>query len=350
MSRHSISELRIFIQDVLRSFDVPQGDASVTADLMLEADIRGMNNHGIRALPAYAKRLQAGGYNVRPNIRTVKESPISALIDGDNGLGHIVMSYAVETGVAKARESGMAWVGVRGSNHAGAGGVYVAKAIEHGMIGLFMSVGNVNRVAPWGGADPLLGTNPIAIGIPSGNEGPLVLDMATSVVSYGQAKATAERDGRLPEGWVVDRRGNPITDPQFLGQGLLAPIGGYKGYGLALVVGIFAGVLNGAAFGTSVINIEVDEVTPTNTGHAFFVLNPDLFQPFGEFIAQMDRRLAEIRQSMPTEGSPEPIRIPGHRVPGHAADILKNGVILDEQLVAQLLQVANKRGVSSHPF
>ncbi len=251
--------------------------------------------------------------------------------------------------IRKAEQSGLAWIGVRGSNHAGAGGVYASMPLEYDMIGLYLAVGSANHLPPWGGVDPLLSTNPLAVAIPAGEEPPVVLDMATTVASYGRIKMAAELGEILPEGWMVDRSGAPLTDPDRCSEGFLLPIGGYKGYGLSLVIGALAGVLNGAAFGSRVIDFNADHETPPNTGQAIVVVRPDLFRPLDEFKAEMDERLREIRDSTPMEGMPV-IRVPGDQARRRRAEAHRGGLHLDDALVGRLLALAERLRVEQHPF
>jgi LDH2 family malate/lactate/ureidoglycolate dehydrogenase len=346
---YPLPALQRFIERVLHHYGVSAEHARTTALRMLDADVRGMSGHGIFRLPAYAKRLAAGGYNLHPDIRLAHETPVSALVDGDNGLGQVVMSFAATTAIDKARKAGLAWVGVRRSNHAGAGGVYASMALEHDMIGLYMAIGNANHLAPWGGVDLLMSTNPLAAAIPAGAEPPVVLDMATTVVSYGRIKVAAQRGETMPEGWMVDRRGEPITDPNRSSEGFLLPIGGYKGYGLNLVIGVLAGVLNDAAVGSRTIDFNADFTTETNTGQAIVVLRPDLFRPLAEFKAEMDERVRELKASQPMEGKP-PIRIPGDRTPARQAQARDEGLELEEATVTALVALARESGVPADPL
>jgi LDH2 family malate/lactate/ureidoglycolate dehydrogenase len=164
-----------------------------------------------------------------------------ALVDGDNGMGHLVMRFATARAIEKAKQAGVAWVGVKGSNHAGPASLYAGMPPEHGMIGLYLAVGNANHLPAWGGIDMLLSTNPIAVAVPAGEEPAIVLDMATTVAAYGKVKTKAQRGETMPEGWMMDRQGRPLTDPRRANEGFLLPIGGYKGYGLALIFGLLAG-------------------------------------------------------------------------------------------------------------
>ena len=205
--------LKEFIASVLRHSGLPEADARTVAGLMVEADLQGSDGHGVIRLPQYQKRLQTGGMNPRPNIRVVTERPAMAIVDGDNGMGHLVMSFAAKLAIEKARTAGVAWVGTRASNHAGPASLYARMPIQHDMIGMYFAVGNANHLPPWGGMEMLLSTNPIAVGIPAGSEPPVVLDMATTVAAYGKVKAKAKRGESMPEGWMIDRQGRPLLDP-----------------------------------------------------------------------------------------------------------------------------------------
>jgi L-2-hydroxycarboxylate dehydrogenase (NAD+) len=348
-SRYPVAALHAFTTEVLARCGIPEADADVAASRMLDADLRGMSGHGVLRLPAYATRLRAGGYNLRPDIRVVRETPISALVDGDNGLGQLVMTRVARIAIDKATEAGLAWVGVRGSNHAGAGGVYAAMALERDLIGIYLAIGNANHLPPWGGVDPLLSTNPLAVAIPAGEEPPFVLDMATTQASYGRVKVAVDRGETMPEGWMVDRQGEPLTDPTRSHEGFLLPIGGYKGYGLNLVIGALAGLLNGAALGRDVVDFNADFETPTNTGQALIMVRPDLFQPLEEFKNAMDRHIRELKGSTPMDGQPPP-RVPGDQTPQRRADMLAHGVPLAAGTTRRLVALAAELDVADHPF
>lgn len=347
--RFPVTAVDEFAERILVRLGLPGPDASVVAERMLDAEIRGMSGHGIFRLPAYAERAEAGGYNLRPDITVVHETSSSALMDGDNGFGQVVVTRAAELAISKATETGLAWVGVRHSNHAGAAGVYAAMGLPHDLVGLYFAVGSANHLPPWGGADPLLSTNPIAAAIPAGDEPPVVLDMATTVVSYGRIKVAQERGETLPEGWMVDREGVPLTDPARSHEGFLLPIGGYKGYGLGLVIGMLAGVLNGAAFGRDVVDFTEDRRTPTNTGQAVVMVRPDLFRPIAEFKAEMDEHIRELRSSTPIPGGP-PVRTPGDRMPDRVADAAAHGLAIADGTVTRLVALAARLDVDGAPF
>ncbi len=333
-----------FIGDVMTAVGLPASDAAKVARLMTEADLTGADAHGIFRLPQYVRRIRAGGVNTRPQISVEQTAAATALVDGDNGMGHLVVSRAAETAIALARAAGVAWVGVRRSNHAGTAGLYAAMPVAHGMIGLYGAVANANHMAVWGGSELLLGTNPLGIAAPSG-QGPVVLDMATTVVSYGTVKKYALAGREMPEGWLVDTQtGGPLTDPKRSAEGLLLPIGGYKGSGLALMLGLLGGVLNGAAFGRDVIDFNYNQDGAANTGHFMAAIDVKRFVPLASFVAQTDRHLADLRASKRLPGIDQ-IRLPGDRRRECRIERLRDGIPLPAALLAQLDRLAAELGV-----
>jgi len=267
-----------------------------------------------------------------------------ALVNGDNGMGHLVMKFATEKAIEKAKTAGVAWVGAKWSNHAGPASLYASMPVEHNMIGLYLAVGNANHLPAWGGLDMLLSTNPIAIAMPGEHEAPVVLDMATTVAAYGKVKTKAQRGEMMPEGWMMDRQGKPLTDPKRSNEGFLLPIGGYKGYGLALMFGLLAGTLNGAAMGRDVVDFNADDVTPTNTGHCIVAINIEAFQPVAEFKKSVDALVKDLRNSERLPGV-DRIHIPGEGAHAARADRLKNGVPMPPSLMAALDALAGELGI-----
>ncbi len=327
------------IADALVAAGLPGADAARCAALMTEADLTGADGHGIFRLAQYVRRLKGGGFNKRPTITVNKTAPATALVDGDNAMGHLVMSRATEQAIAMARECGVSWVGVRRSNHAGPAGLYAEMPAAHGMIGFYAAVANANHMATWGGADLLLGTNPLAIGVPSGGA-PLVFDMATSIVAYGTVKKYALSGLTMPEGWFVKpETGAPITDPGKSGEGILLPMGEYKGSGLALMIGLMAGVLNGAAFGRDVVDFNADDTSETNTGHFIVAVDIARFVPLKTFTAEVDRHVHDLRASKRLPGVDE-IRLPGDRRVECRTDRLRDGVPIAAPLLVQLDKLA----------
>ena len=339
-----VRQLERFMCTTLQAVGLPDVDALTVAQLMAEADLQGSDGHGVIRLPQYCKRIQAGGVNTRPNIRVEQERAATALIHGDNGMGHLVMKQAAELAIKKARQSGMAWVGSHFSNHAGPASLYARMALEHDMIGLYFAVGNANHLPPWGGLSMLLSTNPIAAAIPAGEEPPIVLDMATTVAAYGKVKAKAQRGEMMPEGWMMDRLGQPLLDPKRSEEGFLLPIGGYKGYGLALVVGLLAGTLNGAAMGKDVIDFNHDVHSVTDTGQAIAIIDPAAFGDVAQFKQQVDVLIRDIRGSERIPGV-DRIWLPGEQSHARRATYLRDGIPLPGALMQTLDRLSEQLSV-----
>jgi LDH2 family malate/lactate/ureidoglycolate dehydrogenase len=312
---------------------------------MVEADLRGSDTHGVIRLPLYLRRLKAGGVNPRPNIRIVQEKPATALVDGDNGMGHLVMRFAAMTAIEKARHAGVGWVGARMSNHAGPAALYAMMPLAHDMIGLYLAVGSNNHLPPWGSTENLLGTNPIAIAIPAGDEPPIVLDMAPTVAAFGKVRLKMQRGEEMPVGWMIDRNGKPLTDPKHADEGLLLPIGDYKGYGLSLIIGLLAGTLNGAAFGREVIDFVKEPGNATNTGHAIVAVSVEAFAPAAAFKRQVDVAIRTMRAAERLPGV-ERVWLPGEQSHHKAQDRTANGIPMPKPLRASLDGVARDLGIA----
>jgi len=342
--KKTVSDLIEFIARVLTNVGLPSADARVVARLMAEADARGADGHGIFRLPQYVRRIQSGGINTRPRIHTIQDHPATALLDGDNAMGHLVMSRAAEIAIQKAKNSGVAWVGARNSNHAGPASLYARMPLAHDMVGLYIAVGSANHLPPWGGIAMLLSTNPIAIAVPGVNGREITLDMATTNAAYGKVKIKAQRNETMPEGWMMDRQGNALTDPKRADEGFLLPIGGPKGYGLALMFGLLAGTLNGAAFGNDVIDFNRDFSTVTNTGHLIVAVNIAAFADVPAFKEKVDG-IWELMKSSPLLPGFDEIRLPGERAAKIYADRASNGVPLTPELQNTLDQLADRLGI-----
>ncbi len=337
-----------FIARAFVAAGLPDADARRVATLMTEADLQGSDGHGVIRLAPYLKRIKAGGMNLRPNIRVLHERAATALLDGDNGMGHLVMSRAADIAAQKARLCGIAWVGARLSNHAGPASLYARMALPHDMIGLYFAVGNANHLPPWGGLEMLLSTNPIAVAVPSADEVPVVLDMATTVAAYGKVKAKAQRGELMPEGWMIDRQGQPLRDPKRADEGFLLPIGGYKGYGLSLIVGLLAGTLNGAAMGREVIDFNKDHTSTTNTGQAIAMIDVAAFGDVAGFKRRVSTLVQDLRGSDRMPGV-ERIWLPGEQSHAKRTAHLRDGIALAPSLRATLDGVAADLGITPLP-
>ena len=338
------AKLEDFIARAFEAVDVPAADARSIAELMTRADVNGSEGHGVFRLPQYIRRIKGGAVNVKPRIRIERERAAMALVDGDNGMGHLVMRFATETAIEKAKTAGMAWVGAKWSNHAGPASLYAAMPLAHDMIGLYFAVGSANHLPPWGGIDMLLSTNPIAVAIPAGAEPPIVLDMATTIAAYGKVKTKAQRGETMPVGWMMDRQGQPLTDPKRANEGFLLPIGEYKGYGLALIIGLLSGTLNRAAMGRDVVDFNADDITPTNTGHAIVAVSLEAFGGVAEFKKSVDVLVRDLRASKRLPGV-ERIWLPGEQSHQKRVDHLANGVPVPPALLKSLDQLASGLGI-----
>ncbi len=344
--RVAASQLIAFTSTVLAREGLPEQDAQTVATLIVEADLLGGDGHGIFRLPRYLDRLRAGGFNLNPDIRLDRSRGAMALVDGDNAMGHLVMKRCAEEAIARAREHGIGWVGAHHSNHAGAAGVYAKMMLPHDMIGLYVAVGNANHMAPWGGIDMLLSTNPIAVAVPARERPPILLDMATTVVAYGKVKVAAQRGEMMPEGWMIDADGNPLTDPKRAEGGSLLPIGGPKGYGLSLVFGLLAGTLNGAAMGRDVIDFNADDKTVTNTGQFLVAIDISSFQDTGDFMRNVDKVIDEMKSSALRPGFDE-VRLPGERALSTHRERSANGIPVPAPLLAKLNEISERHGLNA---
>lgn len=343
VARFPKQALEQFAAAALQAVGIPADHAVTTALRLVEADARGRSGHGLIRLGPYIGRIEAGGVKLQPDITVLRETPTSALIDGDNGLGQVVMTQATELAIEKAQTSGMSWVGTVHSNHAGAAGLYPMLAAREGLIAMYFAVANANGMPPWGGNESLLGTNPIAIAIPAKDSSPFLLDIATTMTSHGSIKVAAQNGEEMPVGWVIDSDGNPITDPNRAHEGSLVPIGGYKGSGLNIAIGLLAGAMNGAAFLDTVIDHRVETSVPTNTGQALFVMRSDLFQPAEDTLASFASHLEILRTSSTPSG--DPVRLPGDSAAAMEQESDRLGITISEVLVADLNALAARLGV-----
>ena len=340
-ARVSAAALKAYIARAFVAAGLPDNDAAVLGDLITEADLRGSDTHGVFRMPAYCKRIKAGGVKTRPDIRIVSERASTALVDGDNGMGHLVMKFAAETAIAKAKQTGIGWVGARMSNHAGPAALYAMMPLAHDMIGLYLAVGSNNHLPPWGGLESLLGTNPIAVAVPGQDEPPVVMDMAPTVTAYGKVRLKASRGEQMPVGWMIDKEGKPLTDPKRADEGHLLPIGDYKGYALSLMIALLAGSLNRAAVGRDIFDFNKHLDLATNTGQSIVAVSIDAFAPVAEFKRSVDVMARTIRSSPRLPGV-DRIWLPGEQSHTKRLDREKNGIPLPPSLKKSLDELAKE--------
>lgn len=304
-------DLRRFTREVFQAVGLSPEHAAIVTESLVQAELRGQGSHGVsRLLDIYIKRLQCGATNPRPQVQVIAQRGGTALVDGDNGPGQVVGHYAMGLAVDLAKEHGVSFVAVRRSSHYGAAAFFLQKATEAGLIG-FTATNAPPNMPPWGGRKPYLGTNPLAIAVPSGSYGPILLDMATSVVAKGKILLMAKEGQKtIPPGWALDAEGNPTTDVQAALNGMMLPVGGHKGYGLALMVEILSAVLSGASFGPHLGSLYGDFHRGQDVGHSFGALDVSAFGPLEDFMARMDALVTEIK-AIPRQAGVEEILVPG---------------------------------------
>jgi L-2-hydroxycarboxylate dehydrogenase (NAD+) len=301
--------LRGFATKILMKLDVPEDDARATADVLVSADLRGIDSHGIARLWRYVTGLKRGLIEANPDIKVVKETPTTLLLDAGNGLGQVAGVKAMKRCIEKALESGMAFVAVRNSNHYGIAGYYAMMALQHDMMGLSLT-NSSPLVVPTYGKEVMYGTNPIAFAVPTGEERPFVLDMATSVVPVGKIEVLRRKGEKIPPGWAVDSEGRLTDDPDLVvKEGRLLPLGGtaemrgYKGYGLGVSVDILCGLLSGAAYGPYITRWHMGgRNEPVRLGHFFGAIKIEAFRPIDEFKRDMDDMIRKLKESPKAEG------------------------------------------------
>ena len=300
--------LRTFVTTVLEKVGVPAQDAATVADVLIAADLRGVESHGVARLESYyVSRIRAGQLDPHPELKTVRETPASVLTDAGNGLGHPAGKKTMERVLDKAAQTGAAFGAVRNSNHFGIAGYYAMLALDRDMIGI-ASTNSVRYGAPTFGRDVLLGTNPLAFAIPAKNEPAFVLDFATTTVPKGKLEVYNRKGKQLNPGWAIDANGHETLDPQVALKGALLPLGGYgvdngghKGYGLGLLVDILCGVLSGGAFGNDLPS-PTDGPLPGKISHFFAAFKIDGFRDPEQFKADMDTELRAFKDSAKAPG------------------------------------------------
>jgi LDH2 family malate/lactate/ureidoglycolate dehydrogenase len=342
----TIDSLRAFGREALLRAGLDREGAEIVTEVQLEASMRGQPTHDIVSIPRYATRVATGRINPRPRITTERETATTAQVDGDNGPGQWVSTVAIGIAARKAREQGIGIVSARRSNHFGAAGHYVWEAARRGLIGLCTTNGPA-VLAPTGGVTPTFGNNPLAIGIPAGRHFPIVLDIAMSVAPRSKIGLAVAEGKPLPPGWIFDRAGQPSTDLADLAAGLGVPIGGHKGYGLALALEVLAGVLTGAGFGAD-HRSEVMRGRPEapDFGHLFVVIDPERFMPGAHFADRVD---ALIEQTKNGERAPDvdEILVPGERELRARERSLKEGVRLRLSTYRALLSYGREKGLDA---
>lgn len=347
MARVNHKKLQKFVSGVFRSLAVPEPDADIAAEVLVAADLRGVDSHGVvRVNPRsfYAKDLQDGRINPKPDIKVVQDNAASVVVDGDGGLGMVVGHRAMLLAIDKARESGVGFAVVRNSRHFGMSAYYSMMALSRGLIGIAMT--NASRqVVPTFGRESRYGTNPISLAAPADKELPFVLDMATTTAAAGKLEIAARHEKPIPVGWALDENAHDTTDPR-AGQKarLLLPLGStreggsHKGYGLGIMVEILCGVLSGSV-------VALNDAKSTDRGHFFGAIDIGFFRPAEEFKKDMDRMLAELRATPTLEGQ-ERVYVAGDVEQNTTEDRTANGIPLLPSILEDLKTLGKEHHVT----
>jgi ureidoglycolate dehydrogenase (NAD+) len=316
------AELQALAADALAGLGLTREDAADCARILVLGDLFGVHTHGVARIESYGERLDLGGIKARPGIRIDRVAPTIAKVDGDNGVGPLVGYRALEAAMAMAREAGTGIAFARGSNHFGAVGPYNLLAAEQGFASIIGS-NSTTTIAPTGGREARLGNSPLGFGLPNPGGRPIILDMAISVVARAKIRNALKSGQPIPDTWATDKDGNPTTDPKAALDGFLQPIGGYKGYGLALIVDLFAGLLSGAAYLTHVQSWSDAPEKAQDLGHFFFLIDTRKLGP-SSFLAERMNDFASILHSTP------------------ATDPARDGIVLDPAVLASLERFARR--------
>jgi len=342
-SGHLVSEksLERFCVNVFEKVGVPVHDALIASRNLIEADLRGVYSHGVVRFPIYVKRILDGGTNPKANVKATRETRTTAVVDGDNGLGHYVGIRAMEMAMEKAQDGDCAFVAVNNSNHYGAAAYYAEMAARNNMIGLSFTIGAINHMAPWGGAEAVLGNNPFAIAFPTREPFPIVLDMACSVAARGKIIVAAKEGKPIPGDWATGPDGLPTTDAVEALKGFVIPVGGPKGYALTLAVGLLSTMLSGASFGRDVGDLYEKTTTAQNSGHLFGVLPISAFDDLDTYLDRMDKAIGDMRGAKKAAGV-ERIYLPGEREYLSLVAHRTNGIPLGPALTEELRALARE--------
>lgn len=349
---YSYDRLYRFTYSVFKCMGCSDEHAVTAARGLIAADIRGIDSHGVARLTGYTRLWETGRVNATPNIRVVHETPSTAVVDGDAGLGLVVAPFAMQAAINKAKNVGTGWVSVRNSNHFGIAGQHAMMALEQDMIGIAMTNASA-LVAPTFSVERMLGTNPIAVAIPAGEQPPFVADFATTTAANGKLEILQRKNADTPLGWVQDQQGHPSTDANILKkQGALLPLGSdrehgsHKGYALGSIVDIFSAVLSGASYGPWAPPFPAYVPMPANMpgeglGHFFGAMRIDAFRPADEFKQHMDNWIRRFRAASPAEGQ-EKVLIPGDPEREMEAVRIKEGIPLVDSVAADLEVLAQR--------
>jgi ureidoglycolate dehydrogenase (NAD+) len=335
-------DLAQWVEHVLHHHGVPASQSQIVADCLLAADARGVFSHGVARLPIYLRRFKHKLIDPNATPKTVTETPSALLLDACSGFGHPAALAGIQRGIAKANETGMCAVGISNSTHFGMAGYYADHAASKGCIAIVTS-NSAARMAPWGAKDALMGTNPLAIGVPAAGE-PIILDMSTSAAAFGKIVLAQTTGQPIPAGWALNSEGAPTTDPIAALAGTLMPLAGPKGSGLAFMLDILAGVLTRGKFGKGVNSIYNQFTQPEECGHFSILIDVASFLPLDAFRERVSSYVADFKRTRPIKEHAE-VLLPGELETRRKQQAELSGIILDEGTVSQLHQLATETGI-----
>ena len=353
---YTFEQLTVFTKKIFIAIGCSESDAETAMTSLLTADLRGIDSHGVARLSGYVRLWEVQRINSQPNIHITHETPSTAVVNGDRGLGLVVAPFAMQTAIDKATQCGTGWVAVKNSNHFGIAGHYAMMALPHDMIGITMTNASA-LVAPTFSVDRLLGTNPIAVAIPAGNEDPFVADFATTTAANGKLEILQRKNAATPNGWVQTKDGQPSINANELKEGgALLPLGGdrehgsHKGYALGAIVDILSGVLSGANFGPWVPPFPAYVPMPENMpgegiGHFFGAMRIDAFRPANEFKTDMDKWIRRFKEAGTVEGE-ERVIIPGEPEKEMEIERREKGIPVVESIVKDLNELGARFGIN----
>jgi LDH2 family malate/lactate/ureidoglycolate dehydrogenase len=352
----SQEQLHSFTQAVFEKCGMNSADAKLSADVLIAADMRGIDSHGVARLSGYVRLQQAGRANMNPDWKIIHQTPSTATIDADSGLGLAIAPKAMDLAIEKAKQVGTGWVAIQNSNHFGIAAYHAMKALEHDMIGIAMTNASP-LVAPTHSKERMLGTNPICYVFPAGKHQPIVIDLATSTAANGKLEIAQRANKKIPKGWIIDKQGNDTEDPNALKEGgILLPLGsgdtkaGHKGFGLSAIVDLMCGVLSGANYGPWVPPFvafldPVKNQPGKGIGHFVGAMRIDAFRPADDFKNNIDNWIERFKAATPIDAN-NPVIIPGEPEFAYAKERAANGILLNDMVVADLKNLSEKLGIA----